>query len=168
MPKVINVTEEELISITKKLIDNKEYTNINCRYISNLANIGLGTFYKFFDSKYSLIARVILNDWILFRKEIIINNNLLDSIKSIYNALYLFTKKYHDFFQYESNSSLNMVHDKHSLLFEQIKEDIIKCYNFNNINYDIDIINFLSNMIIYYASNLYEFDVLNKILNKLI
>ena len=61
-----------------------------------------------------------------------------------------------------------MVHDKHSLLFEQIKEDIINCYNFNNRNYDLDIINFLSNMIIYYASNLYEFDVLNKILNKLI
>ena len=32
----------------------------------------------------------------------------------------------------------------------------------------MQIINFLSNMIIYYASNLYEFDVLNKILNKLI
>lgn len=168
MPKVINVTEEELISITKKLIENKEFNNINCRYISNIAGIGLGTFYKFFESKYSLIAKVILNDWILFRKEIIINNNILDSIKSIYNALYYFSKKYYDYFQYESKSSLNMVHDKHSLLFNQIKEDIIKAYGYNNISYDMDIINCICNMIIYYASNLYEYDALNKVLNKLI
>ena len=85
MPKVINVTEEELIAITKKLIDNKEFNNINCRYISNLANIGLGTFYKFFDSKYSLIARVILNDWILFRVYIMLYIYLLKNILISFN-----------------------------------------------------------------------------------
>ena len=168
MPKVINVTEEELMGIAKNLIDNKEYDKITCRYISSQAGIGVGTFYHFFNSKLELIAKIMLKDWILALEEIDYSTLLIESIRSIYNSIYNFSRKYYDLWQYEKKSSNKVFAGKHDLLVKQVKNRLIKAYDSSYLEYDEKIIDFLAAAIIYYASSLKEYDDLNNIFIKLI
>lgn len=168
MPKVINVTEEELMEIAKKLIENKEYDKITCRYIAQEAKIGVGTFYHYFNSKLELIAKIMLKDWISSLNEIEYTTFLIESIKSIYNSIYNFSKKYYDLWQYEKRSSNEIISGKHDLLVNQVKMRLIKAYDCSYQEYDEKIVTFLADIIIYYASSLKSFDDLNDIFIKLI
>ena len=44
MPKIINVTKEEILKKTSLIIDEKRYEDLNCRQIAKEVGIGVGLY----------------------------------------------------------------------------------------------------------------------------
>lgn len=170
MPKIILANRESIIKVTNDIIKSENYENLNCRYIANKAGIGLGTIYHFFKSKDEILAYILLDDWKLQLKSINLNCPILEGVKNIYNGLMAFSKKYHSLWEYTKKFSNEYTSylSKHSILVNQISTLLIDLYKFNEEKFLQDEIEFIAEMILIYATRLYDYSRMEKIFIKII
>lgn len=167
MPKVIEINKEDLLKIVRKHIDNEEYDKLTCRTLSKEANIGLGTLYKFFKSKQDFIAAIILEDWHKMMESVIINDNIDICMKSLYEAIYQFSCKYYDLWEYEKKEFFSSVLEKRDLLVNKVFDYINKICDYNKTNCNQNEKWFLAYNMIQMASSLFEYDRLEQIYKKI-
>lgn len=170
MPKIISANKESIIKVTNDIIKNEDYENLNCRYIANKAGIGLGTIYHFFKSKDEILAFILLDDWKSHLKSINLNCKLLEGVENIYNGLMAFSKKYYSLWEYTKKFSNEYISylSKHSILVNQISALLIELYKFNKVDFENDEIEFIAEMILIYATRLYDYNRMEKIFIKII
>lgn len=63
MPKIIENVREQLIAEAKKQVRERGYKATTIRSIAAECGIGVGTVYNYFDSKDTLIASFMAEDW---------------------------------------------------------------------------------------------------------
>lgn len=170
MPKIINVTKEEILKKTSLIIDEKRYEDLNCRQIAKEVGIGVGTLYHFFKSKSEVIATLLLEDWTKAMNRVEPKTEVLNTIEVIYNSIYDFAKNYFSFLEYSKKNFSEYLSyiDRHYLLINQISSKIKESYEFNGLTFFEEEVFFLSESILINASRLEEYAKLKKIFIKLI
>lgn len=100
MPKIIPNIREQLLEEAKKQIIEQGYGKTTIRSVANACNLGVGTFYNYFESKDMLIATFMAEDWkvCISQAENQGSDNPEAVLKSIYHALIDFTSRYQSVF----------------------------------------------------------------------
>ena len=99
MPKNLGNIKEEIISVTRVMLEDKGYDKLNIRDVAGSCNIGIGTFYNYFKSKHEILSEIIRSDW----KEILDDidkgtesqGDATDKLLFIYSEINKFMKKTH-------------------------------------------------------------------------
>lgn len=170
MPKVITVDRQQILDVTRKLIEEERYDEINCRTIAKILGIGVGTLYHFFPTKMDIIASIIYKDWVNDMSEVNTSVTLEEGLKSIYNCIFKFSNRYYKFWHNTKDvSSEYIAHiDQHGILVKQICGLLVRLLNFNHKKIDDDLNVFVTEIIIYNASKLNEYERYGKYICKLL
>lgn len=127
MPKIISGAKEKILIYTKKQLFEQGYASISLREIAKNCHMAVGTIYNYFPNKDTLIASVLLEDWMttLQQMDIACSNsqNIEEGIYQIYVAIKNFCVKYREIFE-QTNSTVNAIHNRHHLLINQIYEKV--------------------------------------------
>ncbi len=98
VPKIIENIKENLILEGRKTLIEKSYKEMNIRDIAKNCDIGIGTFYNYFENKEKFVHEIFMDDW---RKIIGLSESLKslkvplkDKIREIYIYLDGFVDKY--------------------------------------------------------------------------
>ena len=170
MPKIIETTKDNVINIVKNLLDEGKYDDLNCRKITKMANISLGTLYNFFPSKMEMLAIILLDDWNIMINSIKKDVSFIYGIKNVYEGVSEFSKKYYQFWEYSKTNFKEYIPylSKRSLLTKQISSILNEIKDYNNLTIDNDILEFVSETILLYSTRLIEYNKIEKIFIKLI
>ena len=124
MPKIIAEAREKILAYTKKCLFEQGYQAISIRNVAKECKIAVGTIYNYFPDKDTLIASILLEDWLLSLQQMNQEcSSITDGILQIYQAIQQFANKYHDVF-HQASSSMHMIQSRHHLLVQQISEKI--------------------------------------------
>ncbi len=98
VPKIIENIKENLILEGRKTLIEKSYKEMNIRDIAKNCDIGIGTFYNYFENKEKFVHEIFMDDW---RKIIGLSESLTslkvplkEKIREIYIYLDGFVDKY--------------------------------------------------------------------------
>ena len=120
MPKNIENVKEDILLVTRELLKETGYTELNIRKIASTCGIATGTLYNYYSSKNEIISEILQSDWNLMLRRI--DHCLrtpvtsIEKINVIYNQLQIFMNSIHGrwFQTYPANTS--------DIEFHQIKE----------------------------------------------
>lgn len=147
MPKIISNLKEELMIKGKEILVNKGYNSLNIRDLAKNCNIGIGTFYNYYQNKDEIVRAIIKADWekiIVSTSTKIDNENLSfkKRINIIYDGVNEFLKNYLDTFMVMvSNGTKDHRHrnDKILIPYENILKGILILHkNKGDISYEIE------------------------------
>lgn len=147
MPKIISNLKEELMIKGKEILVNKGYNSLNIRDLAKSCNIGIGTFYNYYQNKDEIVKAIIKTDWekiiVSINTEIECDNlDFKERIHIIYGGVSEFLKNYLDTFMVMiSNGSRNHreKNDKILIPYENIlKKVLIFHKDKGDINYQIE------------------------------
>ncbi len=105
-----NITsKEEILKISKELIQNEGTSSISIRKVAKAADIAVGSVYNYFGSKDDLVNEAIESVW----REIFhgtqdedVFNDIISCVTWMYKRMENGSKKYHEFFNLDSFSYL--------------------------------------------------------------
>ena len=169
MPKIISVKREDIVEITRRLLAEGRYDDINARTIAEIANCSVGKLYKLFDNKFDLIANIMFVDWNNIITAVDVNTSLEEGVKNIYFGIFSFSKKYYTYWHNLKegiNEYVSRVKE-HEILVAQVSGLFVRLLNFNHLTEEENLIKFISETTIYHASKLDEFETIGKYLLKL-
>ena len=144
MPKIISNLKEELMIKGKEILVNKGYNSLNIRDLAKSCNIGIGTFYNYYQNKDEIVRGIIKTDWekIVGETNMKISNEDIDfkeKMYIIYDGIYKFLSDFLDTFMVMvSTGGKKHNTDKILLPYENILKEILKSHKEKgDINYDI-------------------------------
>ncbi|MDF2985032.1 MAG: TetR-family transcriptional regulator [Eubacterium sp.] len=136
MPKNLNNVKEDILSVTRQLIKETGYSELNIRNIAARCGVATGTVYNYYSSKNQIIAEILLNEWNLMLRRIDQNIKTsapaIDKIEIIFNELNSFMINVHgEWFQthpIENTEDMNVskINEKRKLLRNHISEKVFK------------------------------------------
>ncbi len=126
MPKIIANVKEQLLSETKKQINERGYENTTIRSVAQGCGVAVGTVYNYFKSKDMIIATFILKDWMTCMETIAKypKENRKDYLAFIYYSLVKFTQNHKNVFtNREAGKVFNMAFsDRHKQIRGQLAD----------------------------------------------
>ena len=131
MPKIISNLKEELMIKGKDILVHKGYNALNIRDLAKNCNIGIGTFYNYYQNKDELVRGIIKTDWEKIVKETnlkIYNSDggFKEKIYIIYDGIYRFLSNYLDTFMVMvSAGGKKHRSDKILIPYENILKDLL-------------------------------------------
>ncbi len=135
MPKNLTNVKEDILTVTRQLIKETGYAELNIRNIAARCGVATGTVYNYYSSKNQIIAEILLNEWKLMLRRIDQNTRHpgpgIDKLKIIYDELNNFMINVHGkWFQthpVENTEEMNMskLNEKRKLLRNQISEKVL-------------------------------------------
>lgn len=144
MPKIISNLKEELMIKGKDILVNKGYNALNIRDLAKNCNIGIGTFYNYYQNKDEIVRAIIKTDWEKIVREThvkILNSNeeFKEKLYTIYDGIYRFLSNYLDTFMVMvSAGGKKHRSDKILIPYENILKDILVLHKEKgDISYDI-------------------------------
>jgi AcrR family transcriptional regulator len=63
MPKNLQNVREDILGVTRAMIAESGYADLNIRNIAVKCGIGTGTFYNYFSSKQEVVAAIVMHEW---------------------------------------------------------------------------------------------------------
>ncbi len=132
MPKIIENLEPRLLEEAQKQINENGYSAMTIRSVASACGVGVGTVYNYFESKDTLVATYMLNDWTKCMT-IIMDSSMISSepkpvARCIYEQLCDYAKRHQSLFQDPTASSAfaGSFSRYHSLLRQQLAEPLQK------------------------------------------
>lgn len=147
MPKIISNLKEELMIKGKEILINDGYNALNIRDLAKRCNIGIGTFYNYYESKDIIVSAIIRTDWDkvinLTGKKIKESDfNFKEKLHILYNGINEFLEDYLDTFMVmmtDRSRNPSYKTDKILVPYENIvKEVLIFHKNNKDISYEIE------------------------------
>lgn len=125
MPKLIDNAKEIILMSAKEELKLHPDT-FSMRNVSKNAKVAVGTIYRYYPDKLSLIAEILLNDWKTKYDDVFLSMktclNMDDVLRKILKLILDFREKYKDVFDSYKGKEMNMDYPKqHSLFILQIK-----------------------------------------------
>lgn len=91
MARIIDNPKENIISVTREIMQTEGINKVNMRSIAKRCNIALGTIYNYFPTKIDIIIEIIEVFWIDCFKEIDLNilkeKDFFVSLEYLYNVM---------------------------------------------------------------------------------
>jgi len=180
MPKNLNNVKEDILLVTRELLKETGYSDLNIRKIAAQCGVATGTVYNYYTSKNQIIAEILLNEWNLMLRRIDQNTKsspmVIDKLEIMFNELNNFMINVHGaWFQThpvgnDSNMDVSKIKEKRKMLRNQISE---KIYSFINVEKPINvetanICDIISNILISYSNDNIEFIKLRHSLSALV
>ncbi|MDO4535468.1 MAG: TetR/AcrR family transcriptional regulator [Clostridium perfringens] len=144
MPKIISNLKEELMIKGKDILVHKGYNALNIRDLAKNCNIGIGTFYNYYQNKDELVRGIIKTDWekIVEETHLKIYNSdkeFKEKIYIIYDGINKFLSNYLDTFMVMvSAGGKKHKSDKILIPYENILKEILNYHKESgDINYEI-------------------------------
>jgi AcrR family transcriptional regulator len=63
MPKILNNVKDDICRVTRQMMADEGYENLNVRSVAGKCGIGMGTIYNYYHSKEEIVAEIVLEDW---------------------------------------------------------------------------------------------------------
>ena len=127
MPKIIVGVRESILENTKRQLFEEGYANISLRKIANNCHIAVGTIYNYFPDKETILANILLEDWLLLLEDIDqtchTSHSLIDGIFYVYKAIESYSLKYQKLFE-EASGPMQMIQTRHKLLIQQLVQKL--------------------------------------------
>lgn len=184
MPKTLTNVKEDILAVTRQMIKENGYSELNIRNIASRCGVATGTVYNYYSSKDEIITEILLTEWKLMLRRIDQNSKtstspLIERLETIYKELNSFMINVHGkWFQtiqlvnteYITVSKLS---EKKKLLRDQISEKvsalIIPGEEKNFIPQEVtDICDVVSHLLISYSNENVEFEKLKPALTALV
>lgn len=135
MPKIIENVKDNILAVSKEIIEKESFENLTIRKVSNQTGYAIGTIYNYFPNKISILAAIMLEEW--QKDEVILLENIQkspafrDSIEAIYNEINDFFLKRKELF-YSVNipkESRNKIGFGHNMFLSAIRRYISLALN---------------------------------------
>lgn len=99
MPKTLQNVREDILHVTRTMLAETSYNDLNMRAVASRCGIGIGTVYNYFQSKQEIVGAIIRSDWdiMLRRMEygIKANKDCIQRLEIIYSELSSFMHGVH-------------------------------------------------------------------------
>jgi|GEM_PF-1791957 len=135
MPKNLTNVKEDILAVTRQMIKETGYSELNIRNIAARCGVATGTVYNYYTSKNQIIAEILLNEWNLMLRRVDQSTRhsapQIDKLEIIYAELNNFMINVHGkWFQthpVENTEEMNMskLNEKRKLLRNQISEKVL-------------------------------------------
>ncbi|OPX44023.1 putative HTH-type transcriptional regulator YvdT [Ruminiclostridium hungatei] len=135
MPKNLTNVKEDILAVTRQMIKETGYSELNIRNIAARCGVATGTVYNYYSSKNQIIAEILLNEWNLMLRRVDQSTRhsapRIDKLKIIYDELNNFMINVHGkWFQthpVENTEEMNVskLNEKRKLLRNQISEKVL-------------------------------------------
>ena len=172
MPKILDNVKADLISHTRKLLQEKGYGAVSMRAVAFECHIAPGTIYNYFSSKDEMIAACMSEDW----------GNTLDSMKglvgrfrsikevisAIYESIVEYTGSHYRLFEDpEAVESYRISSKKyHGMLIEQLTEILDAPCRSNARHYTEGLAEFIAEAVLERAVRGYDFEAFYEIIGQ--
>lgn len=91
MPKTIINIKEDILVVTRQLLHEEGYEELNIRTIASKCGIAIGTLYNYYKSKQEIVCEVLKVEWSMMLRRIDqatkSNSCLMNNLKIIYDEL---------------------------------------------------------------------------------
>ena len=180
MPKNLNNVKEDILLVTRELLKDVGYSDLNIRRIAARCGVATGTVYNYYTSKNDIIAEILLIEWNLMLRRIDQNAKpvpkLIDKLEIMFNELYFFMNNVHgSWFQAhpisnDSRMDVSSIKEIKKLLKNQLSEKIYSFISTNELLNDNerDICDIISTILISYSNDKLEFSKLRFSLTALV
>ncbi len=184
MPKTLTNVKEDILAVTRQMIKENGYSELNIRNIASRCGVATGTVYNYYSSKDEIITEILLTEWKLMLRRIDQNSKtsaspLIERLEVIYKELNSFMINVHGkWFQTiqlvnTEDISVSRLSEKKKLLRDQISEKvsalIIPGVEKNFISQEVtDICDVVSHLLISYSNENTEFIKLKPALTALV
>ena len=134
MPKIIKNPEDRILQAARKRLLDKELSSFSLRGVAADCGIAVGTIYNYFKDKESLMAAVMIQDWVdaleTTRGELAQTRSLQEGLLYICRGIRSFCLLYQKVWRsYPAGGEFSMRYRKrHELLLSQITEMIKGLY----------------------------------------
>ena len=134
MPKIIKNPEDRILQAARNRLLDKDLSSFSLRGVAADCGIAVGTIYNYFKDKESLMAAVMIRDWMDAledtRKELMQAQSLQEGLLDICSGIRNFCLRYQKVWSsYSAGGDFSMRYRKrHELLLSQITEMIKSLY----------------------------------------
>lgn len=131
MPKILEISREQILDITKRILQTEGYKKVSIRRVATESGIATGTLYRYFASKDDMIAQAIVTDWRVALEEMgQVSQSYTDFVQGIgefYRLICTFMDAYRMAFAEfsQAGGSLEALTLRHRMLREQIAAHIV-------------------------------------------
>ena len=180
MPKNLNNVKEDILLVTRELLKETGYSDLNIRKIASQCGVATGTVYNYYSSKNEIIVEILLNEWNLMLRRIDQSTKaspkVIDKLEVMFNELNNFMINVHGvWFQSHpvsnaSNMNVNSIKEKKNFLRHQLSEKIYSFITIDKIHNAeaIDICDIISSILISYSNDNFGFSKLRLSLTALV
>lgn len=180
MPKNLRNVKEDILAVTRQLIKDTGYSDLNIRKIASECGVATGTVYNYYSSKNQIIGEILLNEWNLMLRRIDQNTktliDVIDKLEFMYNELNNFMINVHGaWFQThpvsnDGNMDVRRIKEKNKILRNQISERIGLFFKTDTTHMveAMSICDIISHILISYSNDNIEFSKLRLSLSALI
>ncbi len=184
MPKTLTNVKEDILAVTRQMIKENGYSELNIRNIASRCGVATGTVYNYYSSKDEIITEILLTEWKLMLRRIDLNSKTstsptIDGLETIYKELNSFMINVHGkWFQTiqlanTEDITVSKLSEKKKLLRDQISEKvsalIIPGIEKKLISQEItDIFDVISHLLISYSNENADFKKLKPALTALV
>jgi AcrR family transcriptional regulator len=63
MPKILTNVKDDICRVTRQMMADEGYVNLNVRSVAGKCGIGMGTIYNYYHSKEEIVAEIVVEDW---------------------------------------------------------------------------------------------------------
>ncbi len=184
MPKTLTNVKEDILAVTRQMIKENGYSELNIRNIASRCGVATGTVYNYYSSKDEIITEILLTEWKLMLKRIDQNaktstSPTIEGLEAIYKELNSFMINVHGkWFQTIQlvnieDITVSKLSEKKKLLRDQISEKvsalIIPGGEKKLISQEItDIFDVISHLLISYSNENVDFKKLKPALAALV
>lgn len=184
MPKTLTNVKEDILAVTRQMIKENGYSELNIRNIASRCGVATGTVYNYYSSKDEIITEILLTEWKLMLRRIDQNaktstSPTIEGLEAIYKELNSFMINVHGkWFQTIQlvnieDITVSKLSEKKKLLRDQISEKvsalIIPGGEKKLISQEItDIFDVISHLLISYSNENVDFKKLKPALAALV
>lgn len=184
MPKTLTNVKEDILAVTRQMIKESGYSELNIRNIAARCGVAVGTVYNYYSSKDEIITEILLTEWNLMLRRIDQSSKAstyspIDRLETIYKELNNFMINVHgQWFQtiqleYTENVTVSKLSEKRKLLRDQISEKVAAVINSavdkkSNSQEVTDICQVISHLLISYSNENTDFIRLKPALTALV
>lgn len=180
MPKNLSNVKEDILAVTRQLIKNTGYSDLNIRKIASECGVATGTVYNYYSSKNQIIGEILLNEWNLMLRRIDQNTKalteVLDKLELMFNELNNFMINVHGaWFQTHPVSNegimdVRRIKEKNKILKNQLSERICLFFGTDTIHSveALGICDIISHILISYSNDNVEFSKIRLSLSSLV
>jgi AcrR family transcriptional regulator len=174
MPKIIENVQAKLLEEARRQIEERGYKETTVRSVAGALSIGLGTLYNYFDSKDTLVASFMLEDWTKvmnqIRRRLDLDEPPLEKLNFIYDGLLDFAKSHDSIFKdpvARKTFSIS-TEERHPILLGQISAMVLPLLSGTDVADKNLLADFISESMLTWSMAGREYADLKPIFNKLI
>lgn len=130
MPKIIDRPKERILDAAREILFRDGYAGLSLRGVAGECSIAVGTIYNYFADKDTLVASVMMEDWVKALAEMETAaqtaETAADGTEAIYRSIRRFAEQYADVWEqfFRAGGSPTVVSSRHGMLRGQIARQL--------------------------------------------